>query len=160
MDTNPFATNPSMSPSGQTPGYLQPQSATTSVPGNISNMVKAIMAGNAQHQAQMQRQNATMGAPPINPTTTTGGPSVGAPTSLAPPAGGMAPMSPALPVDPSVMTGGTGGPMPPPMDASGPLPGMGGPAGPMAGMGMPQDPVAQALMSPIPGANMGSQFGG
>src|SRR5712671_3876269 len=153
MDTNPFATNPGTAASGQTPGYLQPQAPTTSVPGNISNMVKAIMAGNAQHQAQMQRQNATMGTSPINPTTTTGGPSVGAPTSLAPPAPGMAsPPAPPPPVDPAAMTGGAGGVMPPPMGAGSPLPGMGMPAGPMAGMGMPQDPVARALMSPIPGA--------
>jgi len=167
MDTNPFAMSPN-SPQQQsaTPSYLQPQGATTSMPGNISNMVKAIMAGNAQHQMQQQRQGAVTGA---NPMTTTGGPSVGAPQSLAPPAPGMAPgmpspPAPPPPVDPSAMTGGAGSmppPMPPPMDPGGALPGMGtGMAGPMPGMGMPQDPVAQALMSPIPGAGMGSQFGG
>lgn len=153
MDTNPFATNPGTAGS-TTPSYLQPQAPTTSMPGNISNMVKAIMAGNAQHQAQQKAQGAVMGAP--NPMTTTGGPSVGAPMSLAPPAGGMGPPPPVAPptppVDPSAMTGGVGG--------GSPLGGTMLPPGGGAMPGMPNgvDPTMSALFSQIPG--QGGQFGG
>ncbi len=157
MDTNPFATNPGIAASGQTPSYLQPQGPTTSMPGNISNMVKAIMAGNAQHQAQQQKQGALLGQSPINNTTTTGGPSVGAPMSLAPPTA------------PASMTGGAGSAAPPvtaPSDGAGSPMGnpMGGamlPSGGGAGLpGMPNgiDPTMSALFSQIPG--QGSQFGG
>src|ERR1700675_2265842 len=107
MDTNPFATNPGTSGQAQTPSYLQPQGPTTSMPGNISNMVKAIMAGNAQHQMQQQKMGAAMGAPPVAPP--------GPPMSLAPPAAGMAPAPPpgAPPppsplVDPTAMPGAAG----------------------------------------------------
>lgn len=157
MDTNPFATNPGAGVS-QTPSYLQPQGPTTSMPGNISNMVKAIMAGNAQHQAQQKAQGAVMGAP--NPMTTTGGPSVGAPTSLAPPAGGMGP-PPTPPVDPAAMPGGAGSPMPAPPGGDSPLGGaMLPPGGGGAMPGMPNgvDPTMAALFSQIPG--QGGQFGG
>lgn len=152
MDTNPFATNPGTAGSA-TPSYLQPQAPTTSMPGNISNMVKAIMAGNAQHQAQQQKQGSILGQSPIN-NTTTGGPSVGAPMSLAPP------------TSPAAMTGGAGSapppPMPPPSDGGGSP--MGGamlpPGGGGAMPGMPNgiDPTMAALFSQIPG--QGGQFGG
>jgi|SRR5882724_1477867 len=160
MDTNPFAMSPNAA-QPQTPSYLQPQGPTTSMPGNISNMVKAIMAGNAQHQMQQQRQGAAMGAP--NPMTTTGGPSVGAPMSLAPPAGGMGPPPPPVggvpspPVDPSTMTGGVGGPLPS-AGGAGPMMDGAGPMGPMPGMPNGVDPTMAALFSPIPG--QGNQYGG
>src|SRR5258707_9643232 len=146
MDTNPFATNPGTA-GAATPSYLQPQGPTTSMPGNISNMVKAIMAGNAQHQAQQQKQGALLGQSPIN-NTTTGGPSVGAPMSLTPP------------TSPAGMTGGAGSAAPPvtsPSDGTGgsPMggamlpPGAGG--GAMPGMPNGIDPTMAALFSQIPG---------
>lgn len=152
MDTNPFATNPGTA-GAATPSYLQPQGPTTSMPGNISNMVKAIMAGNAQHQAQQQKQGALLGQSPIN-NTTTGGPSVGAPMSLAPP------------TSPAGMTGGAGNAAP---SVTAPSDGVGSPMGnpmasPMGGAmlppgggaampGMPNgiDPTMAALFSQIPG---------
>src|SRR6266849_10839123 len=90
------------------PGYLQPQQGG-GLPGNISNMVKAIMAGNAEHQALQQKQGSLLGQSPIN-NTSTGGPSVGAPMSLAPP------------TSPAGMTGGAGSAAPPvtaPSDGAG-----------------------------------------
>lgn len=154
MDMSPFATNPlgAGAAQPQTPGYLQPQQGG-GVAGNISNMVKAIMAGNAEHQALQQKQGSLLGQSPIN-NTTTGGPSVGAPMSLAPP------------TNPAGMTGAAGSTAPPvtaPSDGVGGSP-MGGamlpPGGGAAMPGMPNgvDPTMSALFSQIPG--QGSQFGG
>lgn len=155
MDTNPFATNPLGAAGAQpaAPGYLQPQ-AGGGLPGNISNMVKAIMAGNAEHQAQMQKQGGAQGQMPMNPSTTTGGPSVGAPMSLAPPAGGMGPPpmpAPPPPVDPAAMTGGAGGAPSPAMPPGGAMLPPGGGGGALPGMPNGVDPTMSALFSQIPG---------
>jgi hypothetical protein len=135
MDMNANAGAPSMSP-GATPSYLQQQPSNPTWAGGAANMIKALMQGNNNFN---RRAGASPGMPPA-PATTTGGPSVGAPMLLAPPA--PQPMMQAGPVDPTAMSGGM---MPPPM-----------PKPPMMG----GDPTANALFSPIPGEYGGSQFGG
>lgn len=159
MDTNPFATNnPATQQTPQTSPYLQQQPNNGTVAGGVSNMIKALMQGNQNYQQRQQGMQGAQGNQPMqsNPTTTTGGPSVGQPMSLSPP------------TDPSAMTGGLG-------QTPG-LPGGAGPAAPLspmtqslfpnpAGGGasmtpgmtppMGMDPVTQALMSPIPGVSGG-----
>lgn len=82
MDTNPFANNRQQS---ATPEYLKPTQGGAGAAGavnGVSNMVKALMAGDQK----FRQQGGGLGA--VNPNTTTGGPSVGAPMSLSPPSPG------------------------------------------------------------------------
>lgn len=134
MDMSPFANSQQLQ-QPQTPNYLAQDSNNPTVAGGVSNMVKALMAGNQQFQ---QRQRS---AP--NPTTTTGGPSIGAPMSLTPPAPG--PMAGGLSGSPAPMGGQYQPPLAPMSDQA-------------FTMGAPPvgpDPVTQALFSPIPGALSG-----
>jgi hypothetical protein len=168
MDTSAIASTSGATaqPAAATPGYLQPQPNNPTYPGAIANMIKAIMSGNDDYKAQQAKQAQNQGQMAMNnPTTTTGGPSVGQPMSLTPP------------TDPATMTAGLGQtnpasafPTPPPQSMSpNPTPAA-GPMGPMTPvpMSMPPDPaftngaspvsvdpVTQALFSPIPGASNG-----
>lgn len=156
MDTNPFAMSPNAQQQPTTPAYLKQQPDNPTWPGAVNNMVKALMDGNNQFKQRQAMGSGAQGNPQLNPQTTTGGPSVGAPTSLAPPP--PPPMPAALPNDPAAMSAGmaSAGPM-------GPMTAMGQqPPSPAFMNGAPPvnvDPVTQSLFSPIPG-EMGSQFGG
>jgi hypothetical protein len=126
-----------------TPSYLEQDPTNPTAAGAVNNMVRALMSGDANFRNR-QAANATS----MNPTTTTGGPSVGAPLSLAPPAPGMGsppPMTPpsAPQMAPPVMPSPAPLPVPRPMDAgAAPVP---------PSPGLPPDPTAGAPEPGMPG---------
>lgn len=147
IDQNPFANMSGGNQNYQTPDYLKPTQAG-GLGNNISNMMKALVAGNQQYQQRMRGQGGMQGQPQMAP---------GAPMNLAPPMDPTSPMNPtqmtgAQPVmappqtgavDPSSMPGAVPLPQPRPVfDAS---------AAPMGGM----DPMTAALFSQIPGVSGG-----
>ncbi len=135
MDTSPFANNRNQG--NDMDDYLKPTQGGAGMAGavnGVSNMVKALMAGDQK----FRQQGGMAGAP--NPTTTTGGPSVGQPMSLAPPAPGPSAdvaQDRAAGAATSMVGGGSAGPMPmapSPFDV-GTSPVVNG--GPFGGAGMP-----------------------
>ena len=149
MDMSPFANSQQQQP---TPDYLR-QTQGGGAGGAVSNMVKAIMDGNNKFR-QRGGMSGSVGQPALNPTTTTGGPSVGAPLSLTPPTSG-----------PELVNGGPGpmvnaGPMAPapapPSAAAPPTP----PAALAGGMSSPfQDGAAAIPFGSAPGIMPDNNFG-
>jgi hypothetical protein len=178
MDMNPFANN-NQQAMGGTPDYLkQNPRANASMPGAVSNMVKAIMEGNNKFQ-----QRGGMGGSPGGAIPGASGPtSFGGGAGPMPLAGGGAgpgmsagPMAPAMaPTSPDIAaaTSGSTGPTSPAMSSfeggAAPVP-FGSAPGIMAGNnniagfpGMPNGPdkSMSALFSQIPGMGGGGFFGG
>jgi hypothetical protein len=147
-DTSAFAntgggTNPN-------PTVLSPQQQVNgTIPGGISNMVKALMEGNDAYKQQQAKQAAAAGQPQISSA------------GMAPPG---APMSLTPPTDPTSMPGGLGTPtsmqgMAPSPPAAMGATSMAPPASPGFGSNdafmngtnpVSIDPVTQALFSPVP----------
>ena len=182
MDMNPFANT--MTPQPQQPDYTK-QDKNPTVPGAISNMVKAIMAGNNKFNQQRGALGDRVAAA-ASPATPPGPPMSLAPPAPGPSAGPMAPApsptmapapSPTMATAPSpVMAPAPAPPIVPPAPDS-KMTGSAfdngaqsvpfGPGGIMStGMrdsgypGMPNgtDPTVGALFSRIPG--QGGYFGG
>ena len=127
MDTNAFASTGGAPTPSMTPAT---KANNGTIPGGISSVLQALMAGNNQYQQQQQRQAAMNGTQQLqNPATTTGGPSVGMPMPLSPQNTSATPgamgAAPAMPANPQVFSSGAS-----PVNI---------------------DPVTQALFSQVPG---------